>query len=201
VPVCRGFRLATSTVSQVSDAVTITSVRRAAAVCNVSPPVVRRWLYLGLIASPPWKVGQLHEVRDLTDPEGRRRGNRAPHGTITRWNAGCSCAECRLFQSDDARARGRPKAQVRLPADVRQQLLDAICAGQPFRAALRDLELTPNQVWGLAMTNDQWSSQLDAALTATRREDLRHGTTAAYVRGCVCKDCREHQRIRMAKSR
>ena len=29
-------------------------------------------------------------------------------------------------------------------------------------------------------------------LTARRRADLRHGTTAAYVAGCVCKDCREH---------
>ena len=68
----------------------IISVRRAAAVCNVSPPVVRRWLSLGLIAEPPWTVEQLHKVRELTDPEARRRGNRAPHGTITRWNAGCS---------------------------------------------------------------------------------------------------------------
>jgi hypothetical protein len=172
----------------VSDAVPITSIRRAAAVCNVSPPVVRRWLSLGLIAEPPWTVEELQKVRDLTDPEGRRRGNRAPHGTITRWNARCSCAECRRFQSEEARERGRRKAQVRLPADVRQQLLDAIYAGQPFRAIVRDLGLTPNQVWGLAKTNDQWSSQLDAALTATRREDLRHGTTSAYVRGCVCKN-------------
>ena len=84
---------------------------------------------------------------------------------------------------------------------MRQQLLEAIYAGQPFRAVVRDLGLTSNQVWGLAKTSDQWSSELDAALTATRREDLRHGTTPAYVRGCVCKDCREHQRIRMAKNR
>jgi catechol 2,3-dioxygenase-like lactoylglutathione lyase family enzyme len=35
-------------------------------------------------------------------------------------------------------------------------------------------------------------------LTATRRDDLQHGTNAAYVHGCVCKECREHQRVRMA---
>jgi hypothetical protein len=40
-----------------------------------------------------------------------------------------------------------------------------------------------------------------AALTATRRDDLQHGSTPAYVRGCRCSDCREHQRIRMAKNR
>src|SRR5688572_4696289 len=33
----------------VSEHELVTSVRHAAAVCNVSPTVVRRWLYLGLI--------------------------------------------------------------------------------------------------------------------------------------------------------
>ena len=82
---------------------------------------------------------------------------------------------------------------------MRQQLLDAICTGKPFRLALRDLALTPNQVWGLTQTDEAWSAALEAALTATRRGDLRHGTNAAYVAGCVCKECREHQRIRMAR--
>jgi hypothetical protein len=81
----------------------VTSVRQAAAACDVSPPVVRRWLSQGLIGEPPWTVEQLQKVRDLNESEGRRRGNRAPHGTITRWNAGCSCVECRRFQSDTAR--------------------------------------------------------------------------------------------------
>jgi hypothetical protein len=31
---------------------------------------------------------------------------------------------------------------------VRQQLLDAIYGGQPFRTALRQLGVTSNQVWG-----------------------------------------------------
>src|SRR5829696_1710009 len=43
--------------------------------------------------------------------------------------------------------------------------------------------------------------RLEAALTATRRDDLEHGTNAAYVRGCVCSDCRTHQRNRMARNR
>jgi hypothetical protein len=85
--------------------------------------------------------------------------------------------------------------------EVRQQLLDAIYGGQPFRSALRDLGLTSNQVCGLAGTDDESSAALEAALTATRRDDLQHGTTAAYVRGCVCSECREHQRARMARNR
>jgi hypothetical protein len=67
----------------------ITSVRQAAAVCNVTPPVVRRWLSLGLITEPPWTVRQLHQIRDETDPQGRRRGPQVPHGTLTRWLEGC----------------------------------------------------------------------------------------------------------------
>jgi hypothetical protein len=63
------------------------------------------------------------------------------------------------------------------------------------------LGLTPNQVWGLARTDDEWSVALEAALTVTGRTDLSHGTNAAYVAGCVCKDCREHQQQRMGRSR
>jgi hypothetical protein len=74
---------------------------------------------------------------------------------------------------------------------VRQQLLDAISGGQPFRRVLRDLGLTSNQVWGLTRTDQEWSERLEAALTATRRDDIQHGTNAAYVAGGVGNDCRE----------
>jgi hypothetical protein len=41
----------------------------------------------------------------------------------------------------------------------------------------------------------------NTVLTATRRDDLQHGTNAAYVSGCVCGECRSHQRVRMVKQR
>jgi hypothetical protein len=66
---------------------------------------------------------------------------------------------------------------------------------------VRDLGLTSQQVWGLTKTDAEWSAALEGALTATRRDDLKHGTNAAYAAGCVCNDCREHQRRRMAKNR
>jgi hypothetical protein len=144
---------------------------------------------------------QLHEVRDVTDPEGRRRGPQAAHGTLTRWLEGCDCDRCREAQNDAARARFRRNAQTRLPVEVRKQFLDAIYNGKPFRHVLRDLGLTSNQVWGLTKTDEKWAEQLEAALTTTRRDDLRHGTNSAYVHGCVCSECREHQRIRMATPR
>jgi hypothetical protein len=100
------------------------------------------------------------------------------------------CTDCRRAHSDTQRAWGRARSQARLLVEVRQQLLDAIYAGQPFRAVLRDLGLTSNQVWGLTKTDEEWSMALEAALTATRRDDLEHGTNAAYARGCVCRECR-----------
>jgi hypothetical protein len=125
----------------------------------------------------------------------------AAHGTLARWNNGCSCALCRRAHSDDQRARGRARAQQRLPVELRQQLLDAIYSGQPFRTVLREFDLTPNQVWGLTKTDEEWSAAFETALTTMRRDHLQHGTNAAYIHGCVCSECRTHQRIRMAKNR
>jgi hypothetical protein len=54
---------------------------------------------------------------------------------------------------------------------------------------------------GLTKTDEERATALDAALTATRRDDLEHGTNATYVHGCVCAECQEHQRVRMAQNR
>jgi hypothetical protein len=126
---------------------------------------------------------------------------KAAHGTSAGWHTGCRCTLCRQAHNDTQRAFGRARAQKRLPVELRQQLLDAFYAGQPFRTTLRDLGLTPNQVWGLTKTDEEWSTALEAALTASRRVDLQRGTNAAYVAGCVCGECRSHQRVRMAKQR
>jgi hypothetical protein len=91
---------------------------------------------------------------------------------------------CRRAHSDDARTRKRARAQARLPVEARRKLLAAIYDGQPFRAILRDLGLTRNQVWGLARVDHEWSTALEAALMATRRDDVQHGTNAAYGAGC-----------------
>ena len=49
-------------------------------------------------------------------------------------------------------------AQNRLPVELRRQFLDALYAGQSFRATVRDLGLTLNQVWGSPeqTTHGEW---------------------------------------------
>jgi hypothetical protein len=122
------------------------------------------------------------------------RDQRGPRHVWRLAQRGCRCTLCRQAHAETQRAFGRARAQQWLPAEARQQLLDGIYAGQPFRTVLEQLNLTPNQVWGLTRTDERWSVELEAALTASRRSDLKHGTNAAYAHGCVCKDCREHQR-------
>jgi hypothetical protein len=89
---------------------------------------------------------------------------------------------------------------------------EAVTCRDAAKAPRRDLQrpshsgpcsatLASNQVWGLTRTDDDWSAALEATLTATRRDDLQHGTTPAYVAGCVCSECRQYQRRRMTKSR
>jgi hypothetical protein len=125
--------------------------------------------------------------------------SQAEHGTSACWHSGCHCTHCRRAHSDTQRAWGRARAQSRLPVELRQQLLDAIYAGQPFRTVLRD-GLSSNKVFGLPRTDDEWSQQLEAALTASRRDDLEHGINAAYLYGCVCSDCRAHQQVRQGRT-
>jgi hypothetical protein len=177
----------------------VTSVRQAAAVCNVTPPVVRRWLSLGLIPGRPWTLQQLHNVRDMTDPQARRRGPKVTHGTMTRWNEGCSCtlARPRTTLPGPGTSPSAEAATSRSAAAAPRRHLQR--SAVPDGA--RDLGRTSNQVWGFTKTNQEWSERLEAALTATRRDDLQHGTNAAYVHGCVCRECRAHQRRRMARNR
>lgn len=84
---------------------------------------------------------------------------------------------------------------------MRKQFLDAIYASKLFKTAIRDFGLTSNQICGLTKTDEDWATALDTALIAMRRDDLTHGINAAYVAGCVCPECRAHQRIRMARGR
>ena len=107
----------------------------------------------------------------------------------------------RLFQSDEARHADDAERKRGCRSRNAGNSWRSSTAASPFRAVLADLSLTSNQVWGLTKTHEEWSTALEKALTVTRRDDLKHGTNAAYVAGCVCWDCREHRGQRMARNR
>ena len=109
---------------------------------------------------------------------------KARHGTSAGWHTGCRCTQCRAAHAETQKAFGRARAQKRLSVELRQQVLDGIYAGRPFRTIIRGLGLTPNQVWGLTKIDEGWSTALEFTLTVSPRVDLQHGTNAVYVAGC-----------------
>jgi hypothetical protein len=84
-----------------------------------------------------------------------------------------------------ALAMGGDEAREAATAEVRQQVVDAIYAGQSFRSALCDLNLTLTRFCSMARVDREWSAGWRAVLMTTRRDDLKHGTNAACVAGCV----------------
>jgi hypothetical protein len=61
------------------------------------------WWSLGrgnTVVPSRWQATQLHQIRDETDPQGRRRGPQVPHGTMARWT---DCTRCRQAQNAAAR--------------------------------------------------------------------------------------------------
>jgi hypothetical protein len=70
-------------------------------------------------------------------------------------------------------------------------------SGTPFRQALTDLGITSNRVWGLARHDAEWSDALEAVLRSTRPPNLNHGSYSAYLKGCVCRECREANLLRI----
>jgi hypothetical protein len=174
------------------------TVRAAAGACGVTPTAVRGWLADGRIGDPPWTVEQLESVRDR--PSSRARGAKAAHGTVVRYAEGCSCDRCRTAEMI-GRGTGNERRQTPVSLSRLASSFSPSYSLATFHAVLRDLGITANLVWGRARRDPDWAADFDAVLLATRREELEHGTNAAYVQGCVRPDCRAHQLRRMAKGK
>jgi hypothetical protein len=84
-----------------------------------------------------------------------------------------------------------------VPAADSRQWISLLESGTPFRQALTDLGITSNRVWGLARHDAEWSDALEAVLRSTRPPNLNHGSYSAYLKGCVCRECREANLLRI----
>jgi hypothetical protein len=167
-----------------------------------APESVRRGFRIGNVLACPPTIPKIATPRDPNVGGGSttvRAVTKAAHGTSGGLAQRLSLQPVPGCARRDSESLWESQgAQQRLPAEVRQQLLDGIYANQPFRTVLRDLGVTPNQVWGLTRTDEGWSTALEAALTASRRVDLQR-YPCRVCGGCVCGECRSHQRVRMAK--
>ena len=130
------------------------SMRAAAAAIGVTPIVISRWIERGDLGEPPWPLEDLRRLHAEARPS---PGAQADHGTLTRYAMGCNCEACLTAQRDYQREQVRAKAQQRFPHELRQQLLDALGSGTPFRQAIADLGLSSRRVWGLAQHDREWS--------------------------------------------
>ena len=142
--------------------------------------------------SGPSTVCVLDPARPLT----RHGRDHQPAGPIRGGQVDLAQTDCRLTRVGAASAASRPTKD-----DAGRALVRAERIGIVLQCYNLISFLTANQVWGLSRSDLEWSTALDTALLTSRRDDLKHGTNAAYVAGCVCDECREHQRQRMARNR
>lgn len=97
-----------------------------------------------------------------------------------RWNAGCSCAACRQCKATPLENAVEPEhGLVYLLRCGSSSWQPSMRANRFGRCSVIRPNLKPGL--GLTKTDPGWSAALEAALTAARRDDLEHGTNAAYV--------------------
>ena len=83
-------------------------------------------------------------------------GSAAPAISLASWNGQSqSWAQGQQRRMGPASRQIWPEHRSSYLSRYGSSLLDATCRGQPFRTVLRDLELRPNQVWGLTKTDQE----------------------------------------------
>jgi hypothetical protein len=178
----------------------VTSVRQAAAVQRLAarrPALALSWTDSGAAMDAIAAVGGLRPHQIPSDDGAAIADTTAPLRDGMRDVVAPDAADSRARQRGPVGEHGRNSGYLsRYGNSSSTRSMRASRSGR----CSGDLGLTSNQVWGLTKTDLEWSEKLDTALNAARRSDLKHGTNAAYVHGCVCSECREHQQIRMGRS-
>jgi len=128
-----------------------------------------------------------------TDPPALDHDRYAPS---TLWRLGCGCEDCLAWHNNDSRTRRRTAADAAFPEQRRRQVLELIAAGDvdTIAEAAERAEVTPGQVFGLALRDTDFRAQLDEAAHALCVNDARCGRPSGYRRGCRGTACRRAHR-------
>jgi hypothetical protein len=168
----------------------VTSQREAARILNMRPSSIFYWRRIGLLGRAPWTLDELLAVKHRPDAPNRPRGVKAPHGSLSRAGAGCTCPDCRAASADFQRQRERREAERQFPPAKRAALLELLGQGLPFREASMQLGVSAKQIWGRAQSDPAWGDRLQATLDRARPADVVHGRQSSYRQGCRCSECR-----------
>jgi predicted transcriptional regulator len=91
---------------------------------------------------------------------------------------------------------------TRLTAESAAQLVERVRAGATIAAAAAEIGISDRTVQRAARDDPALAAAIANASRARRRAQYQpHGTTASYLRGCRCPQCREEHRARSVERR
>jgi predicted transcriptional regulator len=91
---------------------------------------------------------------------------------------------------------------TRLAPALAAQLVERMRAGSTIAAAAAELGISDRTVHRAARDDPALAAAIKNASKARRRAQYQpHGTTASYLRGCRCAECREEHRARSVERR
>ncbi len=167
----------------------VTSRRAAAAIAGVTPSTISQWVAKGWLATPPWTREDLHTA-STHGVRRRSHGSAAPHGSPSRFDAGCNCDKCTAAHYRQISEDNDTRRQAEWDAGPAEALITSVAAGVDYRQALAAAGVSSQAVTGHRKRDPAFATALDQALMAGRDPNLSHGTAEAWKMRCRCPECR-----------
>lgn len=169
----------------------VESLAAAARITGITPATIRTWIAKQwLDPTPPWTREQL-DMAMQASRQRARRGATSPHGTVSRYRAGCRCRTCDDAHNRDMKIRrdARRTALIEAGAPV---LFDALVNGAEWKDALLEAGLGSTTVAWQRRHDPKFADAVDAALMEGRDPHLNHGTARGWQARCRCPECRAY---------